>query len=171
MQALQLGETVADAVAERLAVDGFAGESFSGRFDDGTHLFKGGSAQIGYGFFDGSIHFCLGSAGGEIGFEDLEFAGLLIDEILPAAFGELLDRFLALFDESLEQLNRFRLIEGTNLFDFFQLKRGFHHAEDAEAQFVLGFHGGNDVFLNLFGKRHRWLPFGNYSSGTGRLTG
>ena len=54
-------------------------------------------------------------AGGEISFENEEFLVFLVDEILAAAFGELLDGFFALLDERLQQLNGFRVVERAHL--------------------------------------------------------
>ena len=151
---LQFGEAVADEVAEGFAVYGFACEGVLGGFDDGAHLFDGSSARVGYGFGDGRIHFGGGGPGGKIGLEDFQFVGLFVDEVLAAAFGKLVDRFLALFRESLQELNGFGAVERAHFFDFLELQGRFDHAQDAETQFVLRFHSGNDVFLNLFGKRH-----------------
>ena len=70
---------------------------------------------VGAGFCDGfgnsGIHLCVAGAGGEIGLEDGEFLGFLVNEILAAAFSELVDGFLALLDESLQDLDGFGFVE------------------------------------------------------------
>ena len=94
----------------------------------------------------------------------------IVDEVLPAALGELVDGFLALLDEGLQQLDRFGLVERALFLNFFQLDSGLHHTQDAESQLFLGTHGSNNVFLDLLGKSHVPLPFVNYSRGDWRLT-
>jgi len=44
---------------------------------------------------------------------------------------------------------------GRDFFNFLMLERGFHHAQDAESQLVLGLHRLDEVFLDPFdGRRH-----------------
>jgi hypothetical protein len=76
------------------------------------------------------------------------------------ALGELFDGFLALLYESLQDLNRFGLVERADFFDFLELDGGLDAAQDAEAELVLGAHGVGQILLNSFGKTHgipRWL--------------
>src|SRR5216684_4269559 len=130
------GETRADAVAQCFAVDGLAFEGGLGGFYYGTHLLDGGGGGFGDGFGDGGVHFGIAGAGGEVGLDDGELFGFLFGEVVAIAFGELLDGFLAL------------------LFGFFIGDGGLDHAEDAEAELVLGAHGVGEVFLDFFGEGH-----------------
>jgi len=54
-------------------------------------------------------------------------------------------------------------VQRAQLFHFLQLQRGFHHAQDAQAQLVLGLHGGDNIFLDRFGKAHGNSPLPNYN--------
>src|SRR5208337_1848343 len=92
----ELGKTFADVIAQRFAVNRLPGQDFFCGFDHGAHLLDGSRFRIGNGFADGGIHFGLGSAGGEIAFDDGKLPGLLVDKVLAAAFGELLDGLFAL---------------------------------------------------------------------------
>lgn len=148
------GEARADAVAEGFAVDKLAFERGLGGFDDGAHLLHGVGAGFGDGFGNGGVHFSVAGAGGEIGFEDGELLGFLVDQILAATFAELVDGFLALLDESLQDLDGFGFVERADFFGFLVLNGGFDAAEDAEAKLVLGAHGVDQVFLDFFGESH-----------------
>ena len=74
--------------------------------------------------------------------------------LLAIALRELLDGFLALLHEGLQDLNGFGFVERANFFDFLELDGGFDAAENAEAELVLGAHGVNDVFLDFFSETH-----------------
>jgi hypothetical protein len=148
------GEAVADAVAQGFAVDVFAFEDDFRGFDYRAHLFDGVGAGIGDGFGDGGVHLGVAGAGGEISFEDGEFFGFLFGEFGAVAFSELVDGFLALLDEGLKDLDRFVFVESADFFDFFVLDGGLDAAQDAEAEFVLGAHGVDQVFLDFLGKCH-----------------
>jgi hypothetical protein len=125
-----------------------------GGFDHGAHLFHGVGAGFGQGLRDSGVHFGVARTCGQIGFEDREFLGFLVDEILPVAFSELVDGFFALLDERLQDLNGFGFVECVDFFGFFVLDGGFDAAQDAEAEFVLGTHGVDQVFLDFFGDCH-----------------
>src|SRR5260370_38550292 len=105
------GETRADAVAQCFAVDGLAFEGGLGGFYYGTHLLDGGGGGFGDGFGDGGVHFGVAGAGGEVGLDDGELFGFLFGEVVAIAFGEVLDGFLALLDEGLQELNGFGFVE------------------------------------------------------------
>jgi hypothetical protein len=149
-----LRETSADSVAKGFAVDDFAFEVGFCSLDDGAHLFDGVGAGFGHGFGDGGIHFGIAGAGWEIGLEDGEFLGLFVDEVLAVTFSELVDGFFALLDERLEDLDGFGFVERVNFLCFFVLDGGLDAAQDAEAEFVLGAHGVNQVFLDFFSDCH-----------------
>src|SRR5438477_126975 len=90
--------------------------------------------------------------------------GLAINGLaLQSCFGglhnraHLLDRFLALLYERLQNLNGLGLVECADLFDFFVLDGRLDSSEDAEAQFVFGAHGVDQVLLDFFGKTHLQL--------------
>jgi len=151
---LRSRETGTDAVAQRFAVDGFAFEGGFRGFYHGAHLLDRGGRGFGDGFGDGGVHLGIAGAGGKVGFDDGELFGFFLGEIVAIAFGELLDGFLALLDEGLQQLDGFRLVELAELFGFFVGDGGLDHAEDAEAEFVLGAHGVSEVFLDFFGESH-----------------
>ena len=70
-------------------------------------------------------------AAGEILLDKGDFLFFFFGEVEAAAFGELFGGFVALFDEGLQDLKGFEVVERTHLFDFLVLQRGFHHAEDA----------------------------------------
>jgi hypothetical protein len=148
------GELRADAVAKSFSVDGFAFESGFGGFYYGAHLLDGGGAGFGDGFGDGGVHFGVARSGGEIRLDDSQLFGFLFGEIVAVAFGELVDRFLALLDERLQELDGFGFVELAELFGFFVGDGGLDHAEDAEAELVFGAHGVGEVFLDFFGESH-----------------
>jgi len=75
-------------------------------------------------------------------------------EVEAAAFGELFGGFVALFDEGLQDLKGFEVVERAHLFDFLVLQRGFHHTEDAEAEFVFFLHGGGEIGLDAVDVGH-----------------
>ena len=150
------GEAVADFVAEQFAVNGFAFEFGARGFYDGAHLFQGIGAGFGDGVLDGAMHFVVTGSGGQIFFDDGDFFGFFVREILAAALGELLDGFLALFDEGLQNLQGFQIVERAHLVNFFELQGAFDHAQDAEAQLIFFLHGRGEVALNFFDVAH-WL--------------
>jgi hypothetical protein len=147
-------EAVADFVAEGFAVDGFAFEAGAGGFDYGAHLFQGVGTGFGDGFIDGAVEFLVGGSGGKIFFDEDDFLFFFFGEVEAAAFGELFGGFVALFDERLQDLKGFEIVERTHLFDFFVLERGFDHAEDAEAELVLFLHGGGEIGLDAVDVAH-----------------
>jgi hypothetical protein len=57
----------------------------------------------------------------------------------------------------LDDLDGFGVVEGADFFYFAMLDGGFDAAEDAEAQFVFGAHGVDQVFLNFFSQA-QWRP-------------
>ena len=149
-----LRESGANAIAKGFAVNDLAFEVGFRGFDYGTHLFDGVGAGFGHGFGDGGVHFGVAGAGGEIGFEDGEFLGFFVDEVLAVSFSELVDGFFALLDERLQDLDGFGFVERVNFFGFFVLDGGLDAAQDAEAELVLGAHGVDQVFLDFFGDSH-----------------
>ena len=92
--------------------------------------------------FDGAVHFLVGGSGGQIGLDDGDFLFFLCGEIGAAALGKLLGGIVALFDERLQHLKGFHIVERAHLFDFLEFQGGLHHAQDTQAEFVLFFHGG-----------------------------
>jgi hypothetical protein len=68
--------------------------------------------------------------------------------------GELVDRFLALFDKSLQDLNGLGFVERFYFFHFFEFDRRFYSAQHAQAQFILRAHGVDQIFLNFLRKTH-----------------
>jgi hypothetical protein len=125
-----------------------------GGFDYGAHLFHGGGGGFGQGFGDGRVHFGVAGAGGEIGFEDGEFLGFFVDEILAVSLSKLVDGFFALFDERLEDLDGFGFVECVDFFGFFVLDGRLDATEDAEAELVFGAHGVGQIFLDFLGESH-----------------
>jgi hypothetical protein len=145
------GKTRADAVAQSLAVDGFAFEGGLGGLYYSAHLLDGRGAGFGDGFSDGGVHFRIAGSSGEIGFDDGQLFRFFFGEISAVAFGELVDRFFALLDQRLQELDGFGLVEFAKLFRLFVGDGGLDHAKDAEAELVLGAHGVGEVFLDFFG--------------------
>ena len=78
-----------------------------------------------------------------------------VHEILTVAFSELVDGFLSLLDECLQDLDGFGFVERVNFLGFFVLDGGLDAAQDAEPEFVLCTHGVDQVFLNFFGDTHK----------------
>src|SRR6266566_4662622 len=96
---------------------------------------------------------------GQISFDQLDLGGFLIGHLLATAFGELLDRILALLDQRTQHLLGFFVVKWRHLFDLAVLERGLNHAQGREACLVAGFHRSSDVCLDLFGQAHA----GDYS--------
>src|SRR5439155_19413420 len=71
---------------------------------------------------------------------------------------ELIDRFLALLEDCLQELNRLVLVEFAEFFHFLQLNRSFDHTQHAQLEVVSGFHGDDNVRLDFFRKTHFFLP-------------
>ncbi len=132
----QFRETVADSVAQCFSVDSLAFQSRFGGLHNRAHLLDGVRAGFGDGLGDGRVHFGLAGAGRKIRFDDGEFFGFFFGEFRAVAFGELVDRFLALLYERLQNLNGLSLVENANLFDFFVLDGCLDSPQDAEAQFL-----------------------------------
>ena len=154
MSIKESGQFCADAVAKGFAVHDFAFQVGFGGFDDGAHLLHGVGAGFRHGFGDGGVHFGIAGAGGEIGLEDGEFLGFLVDQILAAALAELIDGFFALLDERLQDLNGLRFVERVDFLGFFVLDGGFYASEDAQTEFVFRAHGVDQVLLDFFGESH-----------------
>src|SRR6266436_305907 len=150
----QFREAVAHAIAERLAVNGLAFQGRLGSLHDLAHVLDGIRAGFGDRFGNRRVHFGLAGAGREIRFNDGELFGFFFGEFGAVALGKLLDRFLALFYEHLQDLNGLRLVEYANLFDFLVLDGRLDTPQHAEAQFVFGAHGVDQVLLNFLGKTH-----------------
>jgi hypothetical protein len=148
------GEAGADAVAQCFAVNDLAFEVGFGGFDDGSHLLHGVGAGFGEGFGDSGVHFGVAGTGWEIRLENGEFLGLFVDEVLAIAFSKLVDGFFALLDERLQDLDGFGFVERVDFFGFLILDGGLDAAQDAEAEFIFGAHGVNQVFLDFFGDGH-----------------
>jgi hypothetical protein len=144
------GEAGADTIAEGLAIDGLSFQRGFGGFDDGAHLLHGASGGFGDGSGYGGIHLGFAGAGGEIGFDNREFLGFLVDEISAVAPCELVDRLFALLDERLQQLDGLGFVQGANFFRFLVLDRGLDAAEDTQAELVLCAHGAGKIFLDFF---------------------
>ena len=117
-------------------------------------MLDGSGAGLGHGFGDGGVHFGIAGTGRKIRFDDGEFFGFFFDEIVAIAFGELVDGFFALLDESLQQLDGLGLVELAEFFVFFVGDGGLDAANDAEAEFVLGAHCVGEIFLDFFGESH-----------------
>src|SRR6266436_4999884 len=149
------GRTVTYQIAECLAVDGLAFESRLRGFHDRAHLFDGIRARLGNGFGDGGVHLRFARSRRQIGLDDSEFLGFLFGQLRPVAFGKLLDGFLALLHQRLQDLNGFRLVQRANLFDFPVLDGRFDSPQNAQAQFVFRAHGVDQVLLNFLRKTHR----------------
>src|SRR6266513_6446939 len=150
----QIREALAHAIAERLAVNGLAFQGRLGSLHDRAHLLDGARTGFGDRLGNRRVHFGLAGAGREIRFDDGELFGFFFSEFRPVALGELFDRLLALFYERLQDLHGLRLVEYANLFDFLVLDGRLDSPQDAEAQFVFGAHGVDQVLLNFFGKTH-----------------
>src|SRR6266404_2338495 len=146
---------VAHQIAECLSIDGLAFESRLRGFHDRAHLFDGIRARLGNGFGDGGVHLRFARSRRQIGLDDSEFLGFLFGQLRPVAFGKLLDGFLALLHQRLQDLNGFRLVQRANLFDFPVFDGRFDSSQDAEAQFVFRAHGVDQILLNFLGKTHR----------------
>src|SRR6267378_1734454 len=153
----QFREAVAHAIAERLAVNGLAFQGRLGSLHDRAHLLDGVRAGFGNRLGNRRVHLGLAGAGREIRFDDGELFGFFFGEFGAVALGELFDRFLALFYERLQDLNGLRLVEYANFFDFLVLDGRLDAPQDAEAQFVFGTHGVDQILLNFFGKTHLQL--------------
>ena len=149
-----LREALADFVAQEFSVDGFAFELGARGLDHRAHLLRRVRAGLGDGVFDGAQNFRVVGSGRKIVFDDFDFARFFFREIVAAAFCELLDGFVALFDERLQDLQRFQIFERAHLFDFFVFQRGLDHAQDAQAQFVFFLHGRGQIFLDMFHQAH-----------------
>ncbi|MFZ1033311.1 MAG: hypothetical protein WAN72_15060 [Candidatus Acidiferrales bacterium] len=134
-------EALADFVAERFAVHGFAFEFGACGFDHRAHLLQRIGAGFDDGFVDSAKHLVVAGRGGQILLDNFYFLGFFVSEVLAAALGKLLDGFLALFDESLQHLQGFHVVERAHFVNFLELERALHHAQDAETQLVLFFHG------------------------------
>src|SRR5271157_3280234 len=80
----EFGEAVANAITQRLAVNRLSRQDFFGGLDDGPHMLDGSRFRIGNGLRDSGIHFGFGSAGGQIAFDDGQFLGFFIDQVLAA---------------------------------------------------------------------------------------
>ena len=76
----------------------------------------------------------------EIRFEDPDFGGFLVSEVLPAALRKLLDRILPLLDERADHLPRFGVVEGTPPIDFTIHQGRFEHAKRDKADLILTAH-------------------------------
>jgi hypothetical protein len=148
------GEAFADFVAEHFAVNRFAFELGAGGFYYCAHLFQRIGAGFSDGGLDGAMHFVVAGSGGQIFFDDGNFLGFLVREILAAALGELFDGFFALLDEGLQNLQRFEIVKRAHFVDFFEFQGAFDHAQDAEAQLVFFLHGRGEVALNFFDVSH-----------------
>ena len=152
------GEALADFIAESFAVHGFAFELRAGGLYHRAHLFQRVGPGFGDGFFDGAAHFVIAGSGGQILFDNFYFLGFFIGEILTSALCELLDGFLALLDERLQDLQGLHIVEWAHFVNFFELERAFDHAQDAEAQLVLFFHGSGQVALDAVNVSHSLSP-------------
>ena len=73
----------------------------------------------------------VAGAGGEIGFEDGQLFGFFFGQLGAIAFCKLLDGFLALLDEGLQDLNGLGLVEHADFFYLFMLDGGLDAAQDA----------------------------------------
>src|SRR6266851_9205541 len=170
----QFREAVAHAIAERLAVNGLAFQGRLGSLHDSAHLLDGVRAGFRDRLGNGRVHFGLAGAGRKIRFDDGELFGFFFGEFGAVALGELFDRFLALLYERLQNLNGLRLVEYANLFDFLVLDGRLDSPQDAEAQFVFGAHGVDQVLLNFFAKTHLQilasLNIADPESGQARMT-
>src|SRR5216683_2170450 len=124
----------AHAIAERFAIDGLAFQQSLGGFHDRAHLLDGIRAGFGDGLGDRRVHFRLAGAGRKIRFDDGELFGFFRGEFQTVAFGELIDRLLALFYERLQDLNRLGLVERAYLFDFLVLDGGLDSSQNGEAR-------------------------------------
>ena len=91
-------------------------------------------------------------------FDEGSFLGFLVGQFWAPALRELIDRFLALLQDCLQELNRLVFVEFAEFFHFFQLNRSLNHAQDAELEVVPGFHGDDNVRLNFFRKTHFFSP-------------
>src|SRR5271154_1791458 len=131
-------------------------ESGSGTSVSGIRVFRRIS-RSGGGGFDGAVNFFVRGSGGQICFDDLDFFGLFFGEVVASAFGELFDGFVALLDESLENLQRFEIVERAHLFDFFMFEGALHHAQDAQPQLVFLLHGRGQITLDAIDVTHSWV--------------
>ncbi len=68
----------------------------------------------------------------QVAFENHDLRRFLVDEILPAAFDELLDRVAALLDQRRHDLERLVVVERTAALDFPVHQRRLQHAQRAE---------------------------------------
>jgi hypothetical protein len=160
-------QAFAHAVGKRFAVHGFFSEVSASCLDNRPHLL----GRVCRGFrdcrFDGLIHFGGAGCGWQVGLDHGDFAGFFFSQLGSATLGKHLSRFFTLLDQSLQNLERFGIVEGANFLDFLVFQRRFHHAEDAQAQLVLGFHGFGKVFLNFIYEWHRWPKKRHYNTGSG----
>src|SRR2546430_9690740 len=154
---LSLHDALPISIAEDLAINGFALQSRFGGLHNRAHLLDGIRIGFGDGLGDSRIHLGLTGAGRKVRLDDGELFGFFAGEFRAVALGELLDRFLALLYERLQNLNGLGLVECADLFDFFVLDGRLDSSEDAEAQFVFGAHGVDQVLLDFFGKTHLQL--------------
>src|SRR5256886_4387779 len=127
-----------------------------GRLHHSPIFFDRVRAGFGDSFRDRRIHFRLRCACRQVRLENDKLFLLFVDEVLAAALSKLIDRFLALFHQRLQQLDRFLLIQLSHFIHFFELKRCLRHAQDAQLHLVLGLHGRHNIFLNRLAETHCW---------------
>src|SRR5688572_30635088 len=91
--------------------------------------------------------------------EDLQLAGFLVDQVLAAGVGELLDRVAPLLHQRRHDLQYFGVVEILLLLHALVHDGGLQHAERREAHLILGFHRGGDLAVDLFVERHGFAAF------------
>ena len=96
----------------------------------------------------------MGSALGQVGFEDLDFGFFFDGEFFAAAFAEHVDGFAALFEQGVHYLHFSWFVERFHGVDLMFFESAFDHADDAKTGFVFGFHGFYHVFLNCVQECH-----------------
>src|SRR4051812_45338994 len=150
---------LAHELVHALAIDVLSRELRHDHLHDPAHVLGRRRA----GFSDRSCNCCVDhhgiGCGGQVSFEDDDFGGLLVGEILAAAFRELLDRVPSLLDERGDNLPRLGVIEVVLLLDALVHERRFEHPERAEPYRLALTHRLGDRGADLVHQRHQ-LSFG-----------
>jgi hypothetical protein len=137
-------------------VIGAAGGFFLEKFHDSAHFLFGGGANFGDAGRDESSDFIIAETGGQILFEDDDFGGFFVGEVLSLTVHEALDGILALFDLFSDDGEGVGIGEfgiGAALFDGGVFEGGLQGSEDGEGGGVFGLHRDFNIFHDLIGKR------------------
>ena len=112
-------------------------------------ILGGGGLDDGDGLLDDGRRFFERELLGQIGFDDLGFFAFLLREVVAASVGVSVNAFLTAFDLFGEEAECFFFVVFAFEIDLFFFEIGEHHFERRGARFVLGFHGGFEVFREL----------------------